>query len=233
LLVYQHTMSRVIAHAGLGSATSLTGNSIDPFTGLPMANDALEDLLGEPGDFLERRCETDTGVPLRPTDVLRSLLSGRLRRVVLGAERQVVDLGRSSRVFTGAARDAATLLAITCDHPGCDVPADWCQVDHSTEWHELGPTDQANAGVECRHHNVDKHRRRRRTRRAGDGRMYTFRPDGTIMLPVGCRPPRFDPDGDDPDDHHDGATNGDPTEADVRYLADMARARLAVALARR
>jgi len=224
VVVDQRTMSWVIAHSGLGSARSLTGDSIDPFTGLPQPADLLDDLLGDPASFLDRRCQTENGVPLRPVDVLRAALSGHTRRVVLGARRVPVDMGRSVRVFTGAARDAATLLVDTCDHPGCDVPAAWCQVDHSTEWADSGETNQANAGIECGFHNRDKHRKRRRTRRSVDGRMHTFRADGTIMLPVGCRPPRFD-DADEDDQRLD---LDDVTPEQEQALAEAARARLAL-----
>ena len=163
-------------------------------------------------------------MPLRPVDVLRAALSGHVRRVVLGARCVPIDMGRSVRVFAGAARDAASLLVDMCDHPGCDVPTAWCQVDHSTEWSELGETNQANAGIECGFHNRDKHRRRRRTRRSVDGRMHTFRDDGTIMLPVGCRPPRFD-DADEDDQRLD---LDELTPEEDRTLVEAARARLAL-----
>lgn len=233
VVVDQRTMSWVIAHAGLGAATSLEGESIDPFTGLPLADGALDDLLGDPAEFLERRCETSTGVPLRPSDVLRALLSGHVRRVVLGTDRRVIDMGRSSRVFTGAARDAARLLTTSCDHPGCDMPADWCQIDHVVEWHRGGTTDQSNAALECAVHNVDKHRRRRRTRRASNGRVHTFRSDGTIIVPVGCRAPSFDHDRDDGSDVG-GLDSGllvddiELTDEARRFLTHAARARLAL-----
>jgi hypothetical protein len=100
-------------------------------------------------------------------------------------------------VFTGAAREAALLLAVRCDHLGCGLTADICQIDHSTEWNGNGRTDQDNAGVECGTHNRLKHRKRWHTKRDIHGRMHTIRTDGTIMLPVGARPPTF-PDQPDP-----------------------------------
>jgi hypothetical protein len=134
--------------------------------------------------------------------VLRAALAGHIRRAVLGADSVPVNLGRASRVFTGAAREAAKLLAIQCDHPGCGLPAEWCQVDHSTEWHDDGRTDQDNAGVECGGHNRFKHRKRWRTKRDVDGRRHTIRADGTILLPVGARPPMF------PDDRRCRSSSG-------------------------
>jgi hypothetical protein len=69
-----------------------------------------------------------------------------------------------------------------------------CQVDHSDEWYEMGRTDQDNSGIQCPGHNREKHRKRWRTRRDIDGRTHTIRADGTIMLPVGARPPVFPDD---------------------------------------
>ena len=47
-----------------------------------------------------------------------------------------------------------------------------------------------------------------------DARTYTIRNDGTIMLPVGVRPPTF-------------PTDDDGDRDDVRYLTELARARAA------
>ncbi|MEM9040999.1 MAG: DUF222 domain-containing protein [Actinomycetota bacterium] len=226
IVIDERTWSDSLAHSGLGAATSLDGEAIDPFTGLPRPADLLDDLLGSPETLLSRRCETTNGVQLRPIEVLQAALSGHVRRVVLGAKSVPIDLGRSSRLFTGKAREAAMLLMRRCDHPGCDLPAEWCQVDHSTGWLDHGRTDQDNAGVECGFHNRAKHRKRFRTRRALNGRVHTSRPDGTIMLPVGCREPRFDEpaDDDDLDDRPDSALD----ETYLRVLAESARNRLTV-----
>jgi hypothetical protein len=165
----------------------------------------------------ERRCETSTGIQLHPHDVLRAALSGHVRRVVVDSAGVVIDLGRRQRLFTGAARDAAKLLVRHCEHPGCDLPAAWCDVDHRIEWADGGATDQANSGVRCSRHNRSKSTRRWRARRATDGRSYTIRPDGTVILPVGVRPPTFPPDDDDPDEH---------TPEEIARLVAIARARL-------
>ena len=69
------------------------------------------------------------------------------------------------------------------------LPAAWSQVDHNHEWSNGGRTDQDNHNISCGHHNRLKHRQRWRTRRDQRGRAYTIRADGTIILPVGERPP--------------------------------------------
>jgi hypothetical protein len=198
ILTDHHTWGGVLADAGLAPQTTLAGEAVDPFTGVASPADLLADLLADPDGFAARRCETTTGQILHPHTVLRAALAGHIRRAVLGAAGVPIDLGRKVRVFTGPAREAALLLATQCDHLGCSRVAELCQIDHSTEWHEGGPTDQDNAGVECGGHNRDKHRRRWRTKRDIHGRTHTIRADGTIMLPVGTRPPVFPDEPDRP-----------------------------------
>ncbi len=81
-----------------------------------------------------------------------------MRRVVVDANRVITDMGRDSRLFTGYARQAALLLVTRCDHPGCDLPAEFCDVDHNIEWADGGRTDQNNARPRCSTHNRFKSR---------------------------------------------------------------------------
>ncbi len=199
IVIDANSWSELLAATGL--IPSIAGASADD---MRIADpELLTELLGAPVPLSERRCETTTGIQVHPHDVLRAALAGHVRRVVVDSAGVVIDLGRRKRLFTGAAREAATLLLRRCDHPGCDLTADWCDVDHAVEWADGGTTDQTNSGIECSRHNVTKSKRRWRTRRATDGRRYTIRPDGSIMLPVGVRPPTF------PDDHADS----DPASA--------------------
>lgn len=191
ILVDHRTWARVLADAGLAPDATLAGEAVDPFTGVASPADLLADLMADPDSIGTRRCETSTGRVVDAHTVLRAALAGHVRRAVLGADSRIIDLGRSARVFTGAARDAARLLATQCDHLGCGLPAELCEVDHATEWCDHGRTDQDNAGVRCGGHNRLKHRRRWRTRRDIHGRTHTIRADGTIMLPVGVRAPVF------------------------------------------
>ena len=191
ILTDHRTWGRLLADAGLAPDSTLAGERVDPFTGLAAPDELLAELMAGPGGFASRRCETSTGQILDPHTVLRAALAGHIRRAVLGADNLPINLGRKVRVFTGAARQAAKLLAVQCDHLGCGLPAELCEVDHAIEWHEGGPTDQDNAGPRCGGHNREKHRKRWRTRRDIHGRIHTIRADGTIMLPVGVRPPIF------------------------------------------
>jgi hypothetical protein len=221
------TFGLILADAGLAPAHNLAGEPVDPFTGLPAddARDLLGDLLAEPDAFASMHCETSSGTLLHPHDVLRAALAGHVRRVVVDARSVPIDMGRKQRLFTGAAREAAKLLVRRCDHAGCDLPEEFCDVDHIVEWNDNGRTDQDNAGAGCNHHNRLKHLRRTATRRDIHGRRYTVRADGSIILPVGARPPTFP---NEPDDEHSDDPITDPIRnaIDTAELTRIARARV-------
>lgn len=135
-------------------------------------------------DPLHTRCRTTSGVPIDPADAVVASLVGHVRRVVLGADGVIIDLGRRSRTFTGCARDAALLQAALdsdgrCLWPGCGHRR--CQIDHSHDWGDGGVTDQRNAGPLCPRHNRFKSRGYRCWRDA-TGTWHTYRPDGSEIV---------------------------------------------------
>ena len=178
---------------------------------------ARHGLIPEPVDLADldlsrRRCETASGVPVVPDVAVRAALQGHVRRVVFDSAGVVIELGRKRRLFTGAAREAAQLMATHCDFPGCDVPAAHTDIDHLAEWdRDHGRTDPDNAGLGCNSHNRAKHRRYSAERHA-NGQVIYSRRDGTGMLPVGRR-------------HPDGLPA--PPETDSDMLTRLARERLA------
>lgn len=193
IVVDSRTVHDVLTHAGI-TLSDRTQVVLD-HRGHPQRPDTTPaqrfaaDLLADPETFLTRRCTTPNGSPIHPSVLLRSLLTDHVRRVVVDSRRVVTDLGTTSRLFTGSARTAALLLADRCEFPGCTIPKRRAQVDHNHEHHDGGPTDQHNANIACGHHNRVKHRQGWTIRRDQRGRAYTLRPDGSIILPVGERPP--------------------------------------------
>lgn len=148
-----------------------------------------EQLSEDPDTIGERICHLSTGAVVDPTVMLRALLTGHVRRVVIDSRNVVTELGTRRRVFTGAAREAVLLLSRHCTHAGCTVRARHSQIDHMLEWADGGTTSQANAQPRCGPHNRFKSRERWRSKRDERGRIYNLRPDDTIVLPVGERPP--------------------------------------------
>jgi hypothetical protein len=136
--------------------------------------------LGAEGHGAGRRCTTLNGHLLDPTEATVAALLGHVRRVVVGADSVVIDLGRTRRLFTGAAQLAARLTATTCYWPGCHVPVGDCQTDHLVAFNgpRRGRTDPGNGGPACGRHNRHKehgfsvHRDR-------SGALHVYRPDGS------------------------------------------------------
>ena len=124
-------------------------------------------------------CETIDGTPVHPADALAAVLVGRLRRVVFDTSGVVIDLGRTSRLFRGGARDAAIIQGharctwLTCGRTGTSV-----QVDHTTDWQHGGTTSPDNNDLLCGYHNRLK-QKGFRLWRDPTGIWHFYRPDGT------------------------------------------------------
>ena len=101
-----------------------------------------------------RLCETAPGAPVDPRDLVVAALIGQVRRVVVDSAGRVINLGRRSRLFVGAAREAVLLSGDRCCWPGCDTRAGRIQIDHLSGWATLGgATNPHNGGPECPAHN--------------------------------------------------------------------------------
>ena len=189
ILCDQRTLHELLGRAGITLADG-EQLDLDLFT-RQQINAVLAEFVRDPTAMLSRRCETSSGQQVAPQQLIQALLTAQVRRIVLDSNSTVIDLGERQRLFTGSSRIAATLMEQFCQHPGCEVPADRCQVDHNQSHSAGGRTDQANAGPECGPHNRYKYANGWRTRRADNGRAYNIRADGTLILFVGERPPPF------------------------------------------
>ena len=148
------------------------------------------DTIGK-ADLLNRRCSIN-GTPVHPDVAMKAMITGRIRRAVIDADDVTINLGRTQRLFTGKAREAAQLLAVTCTHRGCDIPAKFCDVDHREGWMaDNGTTDQQNAMPLCGVHDRWKHTNKIRSRRATNGRIYLIRSDGATIKPIGQNEPEW------------------------------------------
>ncbi len=73
-------------------------------------------------------------------------------QAVLGPRRRREN-NPTDRCFTGATRRAIEVRDRRCSHPGCDLQASRCQIDHIQPYAEGGPTTQQNGRVLCGPHN--------------------------------------------------------------------------------
>lgn len=94
---------------------------------------------------------------------------------VLGGASEVLDLGRSQRLFSAAQRKALLLRDRTCRAEDCDVPGTWCEAHHWVAWALGGRTDLADGILLCHHHHQRVHDERYTAERLPNGDVRFFR----------------------------------------------------------
>lgn len=98
---------------------------------------------------------TAAGTLLGPETVRKLACDAGVVPVMLGAEGEVLELGRKVRFFTEGQVRAMWLRDGGCSFPGCTVPASWCDGHHLWHWADGGPTDLDHGALLCgRHHDV-------------------------------------------------------------------------------
>ncbi len=100
----------------------------------------------------------DTGGLLTPEVTRRLACDAGILPAVLNGATVPIDIGRSRRPYTGAARMAVLLRDGGCAFPGCDRPSRWCDVHHVIFWSTGGRTDRDNGVALCGYHHRLIHR---------------------------------------------------------------------------
>ncbi|MBX3196079.1 MAG: DUF222 domain-containing protein, partial [Microbacteriaceae bacterium] len=100
--------------------------------------------------------------------------------IVFNEHRQVLNLGRTQRLFTPAQRTAITARDGGCLIPGCTRPPSWCEVHHIDHWSRGGRTDIADGVLLCHHHHMWLH---------DTGRHIQRREDEYWLISPGDAPP--------------------------------------------
>jgi hypothetical protein len=109
------------------------------------ANLAAADLIGHQLDRISAK------------EARRLACTAELIPAVLGTTGEVLDLGRTSRLFTRAQRKALRLRDRRCRAEGCDTPVAWTEAHHKNPWAHGGTTDLANATSLCNFHHHRVH----------------------------------------------------------------------------
>lgn len=112
-------------------------------------------------ESVERMCELSSGTVVTPGQVLPELKWADVARVVFDGPSRVIDVGVRQRLFTGATRTAVERRDQRCQHPGCDEPAERCEIDHIVPFEDGGLTAQINGRCYCRFHHRWRHRQPR------------------------------------------------------------------------
>lgn len=88
--------------------------------------------------------------------------------LVLGGASEVLDAGRTRRLYGGIQRRALAAVHSTCAAEGCDIPAAWCEAHHAGRpWARGGRTDLNEAALLCAFHHHCAHDHRYELRRHG------------------------------------------------------------------
>lgn len=107
-------------------------------------------LLG--ADSLRRTCELLDGTPVHPADVARWLPISLVQRILYdGADRPIA--ASTQRSFRGVLRKALQIAYRRCGHELCDLPAEWCEIDHVLPVHRGGTTSFPFGRPACGRHN--------------------------------------------------------------------------------
>lgn len=102
-----------------------------------------------------------------------------LAALMFDGPRLPLAVGRTARTATPAQRKALAARDKGCVIPGCQVPAESCQVHHVTDWAASGTTDIENLVILCWSHH-----------RQVDLNMWTIQP-----AKPSAGPPEPQPDG--------------------------------------
>ena len=103
-------------------------------------------------------------------DTLRMIAcDSSITRIVIGPEREILDIGRKTRVWTPAQRKAIITRDQHCQGQGCHTNWRHCDIHHVDHWADGGETTIDKAKLYCRPCHTQQHpndRNQRRRRRA-------------------------------------------------------------------
>ncbi len=86
---------------------------------------------------------------LTAAEARRLACTAHLIPAVLDGKGEILDLGRSRRLFSPAQRKALRVRDRQCRAHGCSVPGAWCDAHHRDPWSRGGATDLGNGVLLC------------------------------------------------------------------------------------
>jgi hypothetical protein len=100
---------------------------------------------------------SDDPPTLTASEVRRLACTARVVPAVLGGASEILDLGRSQRIFSAAQRKALLLRDRECRADGCAIPGTWCEAHHWFPWSKGGATDLDDGVLLCHRHHHTAH----------------------------------------------------------------------------
>ncbi len=150
---------------------------------------SLETLQAQVSERGTAPAETENGRALSGATARRIACDSSVIPVVLGANGEPLDVGRSTRTIPTGIRRALTVRDKHCAFPGCDRPPRWADAHHVRHWVDGGPTSMNNLVLVCGlHHDVLHHTAW--TVAIGDDGLPIFTPPAASGSRFGRPPPR-------------------------------------------
>ena len=120
-------------------------------------------------------CTLDTGGRISAAEARRLACTAGILPMVLGGQRQVLDVGRKRRSHTEAMRLAMGVRDGGCTAVGCEVPPGLCHAHHDIPWSEGGGTSVKGGRLICPHHHRRIHDPRYQTKHLPGGKVSFHR----------------------------------------------------------
>lgn len=93
--------------------------------------------------------QTAWATTLSPQAVRQLCCDANISRIVTTGPSQILDVGRTTRVWTQPQRRAINARDRTCRGPGCDRPIAWTHIHHIQWWRHDGETNLTNGIALC------------------------------------------------------------------------------------
>jgi hypothetical protein len=121
-------------------------------------------------------------IPLDQARELCGAASGWMRVLTHPETGVVLSVGREQYRPPADLRRLVAWRAARCMAPGCGIPADRCDIDHTVDWHHGGTTEASNLAPLCRGHHTVKHHSGWRVRAKRGGALEWTSPAGRVYL---------------------------------------------------
>ncbi|MGA7203703.1 MAG: DUF222 domain-containing protein [Specibacter sp.] len=113
---------------------------------------------------LDRHATDGTGIALAPFSgpvplavFDEALCDVEITQLLYGTGQEILDVGRTQRLFTRAQRKILLARDMGCSFPGCIIPAYRCEAHHIIPWYGGGATSIENGCLLCTFHHHQLH----------------------------------------------------------------------------
>ncbi|MEW2012548.1 MULTISPECIES: HNH endonuclease signature motif containing protein [Microbacterium] len=121
-------------------------------------------------------------IPLDKARELCGAATGWMRVLTHPETGVVLSIGRDTYRPPADLRRLVTWRAARCMAPGCGIPADRCDLDHTVDWHHGGTTAADNLAPLCRGHHTLKHHSDWQVEAKPGGALEWTSPAGRVYL---------------------------------------------------